>query len=247
MKFPTLATGLSLALAMSACSSPQEAGPRPDFAITADSWFQAGDKQTLTDAYKAAVAHFVGKGITRAADVKLVLLEGTETFRCDIEEKTLTANDPTAVNCAGNLVITATFFNVDLAESINQATDDPQQRHAIRTASEQFVVAHEFGHVIQDIQGASNAPPAIYWPSREPQADCYGGQFMQAYAPGGLQNVALLLKQFTQRDKLHGTPAVRIGAMNLGVSGSECTVPEIIALRDSIEAQETASPQPQSS
>jgi hypothetical protein len=181
--------------------------------------------------------------MANAANIDLVLLEGPQTFHCD-EHIVLTANGPGPFYCTGSLVVNAKFVNVELAELANTATDDPKKRQDIKIAGEQYTVGHELGHWVQEVQGAINAPPEIYQPSKEPQADCYSGQFMQNYAPGHAKDVALLLKQFPKRDLAHGSPDVRIAAFTLGISGSDCNAQEIVDMRHAIQDQVATSPQP---
>lgn len=244
MKSRKLAASLSLAFAIGAggCDSGPVV-PMPDYGpITADSWFQEDDKQTLNESFEAFVAFTVGRGVTDMADVKLVLIEGEAQYQC--AHNILMANGPGPVYCDDKLYVNARFVNVSLAELARKATSDPTQQKEIRTAGQKFVVGHEGGHAIQEIQGAINEPPEVYQPSKEPQADCYSGEFVQASAPEHVDEAVLLLGQFPEGDLAHGSPAVRMAAFSRGASGGGCDALEIVALRNSIEDQLTLSPQP---
>lgn len=245
MKFRSLGAGLSCAavLAAGACDTGPQA-PAPDYGpLTADSWFQEGDTQRLTATFDASVAVFVGRGITDMSDIELVLIEGGATPRCG--DIIFTANGPGPAYCGEALYINAKFVNVTLRELARKATDDPARQQEILVAAREYVVGHELGHAVQDIEGAINEPAAVYQPSKEPQADCYSGEVMRSLAPEHIDEVVSLLEQFPQQgDLAHGSPSVRIAALNLGFSGSDCDARKIVEMRFAIEDQQAASSSP---
>ncbi len=99
-----------------------------------------------------------------------------------------------------------------------------------------FILAHEWGHLVQGLTGAFDDNPSIII---ELQADCFAGAFT-AYVgqlglldEGDIEEAATSLFLFGDRDvpvldpEAHGSPGRRIDAFDLGLRGMTCAPEEI--------------------
>lgn len=227
---------LALAVALSGCAGSHPEGAAQTAHVGVH-YIKAADKNTLRMAFNADVTELVRRGVLKAANVQLVLLEGDQTTYCSTDGTTFTAVGPGPEYCDGKVIVDAAFVNTDLPELAKAAApNDPKLQQAIVKAGEEYVIGHELGHAVEDAEHASTTEtPSVYAQSKEPQADCYSGQTMAITAPSDEFDVALLLRQFPQHDLSHGNPAVRIAAFERGVNGDGCSAQDMVTLRDALD------------
>ncbi len=201
-------------------------------------WFRAADKATLKQTFAADIAYLKSNGFRRVAPVKLVLLEGKETFNCSNGQTTFTASGPGPEFCStrdphkvGSVIVNAAFVNSDMPTLINKLRPTPAKRRAISVAGEAYVIGHELGHAKQDVEDIiSKEPLAIYEETKELQADCIGGGLIKATRLSLLADAKLFLGQISG-DLDHGSTQQRVTALNIGGHGSSCTAQDILKIK----------------
>lgn len=174
----------------------------------------------LKDTYAKTVAYWRERNIAAVAMAKLQILEGDETFTCqmlrdnDRVYKKSVANKFDVYVCltdaANTIVVTKSAINAAGSAGL---TPKPINPHASLDIS----IAHEISHLAQRSFDKATSNPEL-------QADCLGGQALSMVAPETVGEIVETQTYVQGNPKYgYGTDAQRLEQFLRGAAGSTCS------------------------